>query len=70
MKRFPIGNVRNDFDKIVTLAKIASIVPIFDACLERGASAVKRIDSRQRSSTKNDFLNALIHISLNRAPQG
>ena len=41
MKRFPIGNVRNDFDKIVTLAKIASIIPITDVCLERGASAVK-----------------------------
>ena len=65
MKRFPIRNVRNDFNKIVTLAKIASIVPITDACLERGASAVKRIKSRQHSSMKNDLLNALLHISLN-----
>ena len=50
MKRFPIRNVRNDFDKIVTLAKIASIVPITDACLERGASAVKHIKSRHSPS--------------------
>ena len=64
MKRFSIRNVKNDFDKIITLAKIASIVPTTDACLERGVSAVKRIKSRQRSSTKYDFLNALIHISL------
>ena len=57
-----------DFDRIVTLAKIASIVPVTNAWPERGASAVKRIKSRQRSSMKNDVLNALLHISLNGPP--
>ena len=32
---------------------------------KQGASAVKRIKSRQRSSMKNDLLNALLHISMN-----
>ena len=45
-----------DIDKIVTLAKIASIVPVTNAWPERGASAVKRIKSRQRSSMKNYVL--------------
>ena len=57
-----------DFDKIVTLAKIASIVPVNNAWPERGASAVKRNKSRQRSSMKNDVLNALLYISLNGPP--
>ena len=54
-----------DFDEIVTLAKIASIALITNVFPGRGASAIKRIKSRQRSITKNDLLNALIHISLN-----
>ena len=35
---------------------------------ERGASAVKRIKSRMRSKIKNDFLNFLLHISINGPP--
>ena len=35
---------------------------------ERGASAVKRIKSRMRSKMKNDFLNFLLHISINGPP--
>ena len=37
---------------VVNLAKIASIIPVNNAWLERGAM-------------KNDFLNASLHISLN-----
>ena len=57
-----------DFEKIVTLTKIANIVPVTNAWPERGASAVKRVKSRQRSSMKNDLLNALLHITLNGPP--
>ena len=55
----------DDFQKVVELAKIANIVPVTNAWPERGASAVKRIKTRQRNTMKNDLLNALLHISLN-----
>ena len=58
----------NDFDKIFTLAKIVNIVPVTNVWPELGASAVKRVKSRQRSSMKNDLLNALLHITLNGPP--
>ena len=67
MKRFPIRNVRNDFDKIVTLAKIASIVPITDACLECDASAVKCIKSRHE---KRFFQCTLSHFLKWGSPRG
>ena len=55
----------SEFLKVIELAKIAIIVPVTNAWPERGASAVKRIKTRQRSTMKNDLLNALLHISLN-----
>ena len=54
-----------DYQKVVELAKIAEIFPVTNAWPERGASAVKRIKNRQRSTMKGDLLNALLHISLN-----
>ena len=59
-----------DFLIIVEFAKIASIVPVTNAWPERGASAVKRVKSRTRSTMKNDLLNALLHISINGPPSG
>ena len=53
------------FPIIIEFAKLAIIVPVTNAWPERGASAVKRIKSRQRSSIKNNLLNALLHISMN-----
>ena len=53
------------FPIIIEFAKLAIIVPVTNAWPERGASAVKQIKSRQRSSMKNDLLNALLHISMN-----
>ena len=35
---------------------------------ERGAGAANRIKSRMRSKMKNDFLNSLLHISINGPP--
>ena len=56
------------FRKILEFAKLAIIVSVTNAWPERGASAVKRIKSRQRSTMKNDLLNALLHISMNGPP--
>lgn len=50
------------------LSKIADVVlstPVSNAWPERGASAVKRIKTRLRSSIKNDMLQALLHVSIN-----
>ena len=58
------------FPFMVKFTKLAAIVPITNAWPERGASAVKRIKSRQRSTMKNDLLNGLLHISLNGPPFG
>ena len=57
-----------DFPHIVKLVTIAAVTPVTNAWPERGASAVKRIKSRLRSTIKNDMLNALINISLNGPP--
>ena len=57
-----------DYQKVKELAKLAIIVPVTNAWPERGASAVKRIKTRQRSTMKNDMLNGLLHISMNGPP--
>ena len=58
-----------DFPMVIELAKLAMIIPVTNAWLERGASAVKRVKSRSRSAMKNDTLNdALLHISMNGPP--
>ena len=55
-----------DFDKIVTLAKIASIVSITNSCPRSGASAVKHLGSAVARGTIFSmhplyiFLNALL----------
>ena len=53
------------FPKALDFVKLSMIVPVTNAWPERSASAVKRIKSRQRSTMKNDLLNALLHISMN-----
>ena len=50
---------------MVQLAKVACITPVTNAWPERGASAVKRIKLRTRSTMKNDLLNGLMLISIN-----
>ena len=56
------------FPKVLEFAKLAIIVPVTNAWPERGARAVKRIKSRQRSTMKNDLLHELLHISMNGPP--
>ena len=68
-----IGHVLNssqsdEYPLITHLIKIAAIVPVTNAWPERGASAVKRIKDRMRSTLKNDMLNGLLHISMNGPP--
>ena len=40
-------------------------MPVSNAWPERGASAIKRLKTRLRSSMKNDMLQALMHITIN-----
>ncbi|WAR01825.1 ZN862-like protein, partial [Mya arenaria] len=47
------------------LAEIILSLPVSNAWPERGASAVKRIKTRLRSSLKNDMLQALMSVSIN-----
>ena len=46
------------------MAKLVLTVPVTNAWPERGGSAIKRIKTRNRSSMKNDLLNALLMISI------
>ena len=54
------GFREDNYIYICELAKIALVTPVTKAWPERGASAVKRVKSRMRSTMKND----LLHISL------
>ena len=53
-----------EFGKVVQLAKIACFTPVTNAWPETGASAIKRIEPRTRSTMTNDLLNALLQISI------
>lgn len=53
------------FTPVYKIAKIAVVTPVTNAWPERGASAVKRIKTRSRSSMNCDLLNALLTISIN-----
>lgn len=50
---------------LLHLAEVCLSLPVSNAWPERGASAVKRLKTRMRSSIKNDMLSALMHITLN-----
>ena len=56
------------YPKLVWIAEIILSLPMSNAWPERGASAVKRIKSRFRSSMTNQMLEALLHISINGPP--
>ena len=51
--------------KLVWIAEIILSLPVSNAWPKRGASAVKRIKSRLRSSMSNQMLEALLQISIN-----
>ena len=47
------------------LAEVCMSLPVSNAWLERGASAVKRLKTRLRSSLKGDMLESLMYITIN-----
>ena len=64
--RYIVNNYQGqEFSLIIKYAKIAITAPVTNAWPERGASAVKRIKSRLRSTMKMDLLNALLLILMN-----
>ena len=50
---------------LLYIAEVCLSLPASNAWPERGASAVKRLKNRLRSSLKNDVLKSLMHISIN-----
>ena len=56
VKRF---SEAKEYQEICWKAKLTSTVPVTNAWRERGGSAIKTIKTRNRSSMKYDFLNAL-----------
>lgn len=55
------------YPQLSQIADILLSLPVSNAWPERGASAIKRLKTRLRSSLKNDMLQALMHISINGA---
>ena len=53
------------FPHLLEIAEICLSLPVSNAWPERGASAVKRLKSRLRSSLNNDMLASLMHVSIN-----
>lgn len=54
--------------KISKIATIILSIPVSNAWPERGASCLKRIKTRLRSSIGQGMLNALMHITINGPP--
>lgn len=50
---------------LLELAEVCLSLPVSNAWPERGASAIKRLKTRLRSSLKNDMLDALLQVSIN-----
>lgn len=49
---------------LLELAEVCLSLPVSNAWPERGASAIKRLKTRLRSTLKNDLLNALLQVSI------
>ena len=52
------------FPEMLRIAEVCLSLPVSNAWPERGASAIKRIKTRMRSTIK-DMLEALMQISIN-----
>ncbi len=48
-----------------SVVEVIHIIPISNVWPERGASRIKLVKSRLRSSMKNDLLNFILHININ-----
>lgn len=51
--------------ELLCLAEVCMSLPVSNSWPERGASAVKRLKTRLRSSLKGDMLESLMHITIN-----
>jgi len=51
--------------ELLRLAEVCMSLLVSNAWLERGASAVKRLKTRLRSSLKGDLFESLMHITIN-----
>ena len=49
---------------LLWLVEICLSLPVSNAWPERGASAIKRLKTRMRSTMKNEMLGALLHITI------
>ena len=47
----------DEFQEITFLAQVSLVIPVTNSWPERGASAVKRVKSRTRSTMKNDLMH-------------
>ena len=69
-----VFNLKSEFSyfypKIVQLAEVTLSAANTNAWPARGASAIKRIKTRLRNRLKNDMLNSLLCISVNRPETG
>ena len=62
VKRF---SETEEYQQISWMEKLALTVPVTKTWPEHGGSAIKRIKTRNKSSMKNDLLNALLMILIN-----
>ena len=53
---------------LIQIAEVCLSLPVCNAWPERGASVVKKLKTRLRSTLKNDTLEALMQISMNVDP--
>lgn len=58
-------NAFRSYSEVLKLAEIGAVIPVSNAWPERGASSMKHIKSRLRSSLKSDLLNALMQVAVN-----
>ena len=50
---------------LLHLAEVCLTLPVSNAWLERGASAIKRLKTRLRLNLNNDMLTSLLQITVN-----
>ena len=62
------SSYKKHFPRMLEVLTSLVVVPVSNAWPERGASKLKLIKNRLRSTLKNDALNALLHMSINGPP--
>lgn len=65
-----ICSLSHFYPKISDVADIMLSTPVSNAWPERGASCVKRVKTRFRSTLKNDMLQSLLQVSINGPANG